>query len=55
MKNIPIIEVDILMALVTSSDNLQNVANSIFLKIKGKKIKNIAVSTSAYLEYDQFP
>ncbi len=48
----PIIEVDILIALVNSSDNLHNVADSIFLKIKEKRIKNISVATSAYLEYE---
>jgi hypothetical protein len=44
----PIIEVDMLIALVNSSDNLHNVADSIFLKIKEKRIKNISVATSAY-------
>lgn len=32
----PIIEVDLLIVLVNSSDNLHNVADTLFLKIKEK-------------------
>ncbi len=52
MREVPIIEVDMLIAFVNSSDNLHNVADRLFLKIKEKKITNTAVAASAYLEYE---
>jgi len=52
VREVPVIEVDMLIAFVNSSDKLHNVADQLFLKIKEKKIMNIAVAASAYLEYE---
>jgi predicted nucleic acid-binding protein len=52
VRKVPIIEVDMLIAFVNASDNLHNVADRLFLKIKEKNITNTAVATSAYLEYE---
>lgn len=52
MREVPVIEVDMLIAFVNYSDKLHSVADQLFLKIKEKKIMNIAVAASAYLEYE---
>ncbi|MBS7655804.1 type II toxin-antitoxin system VapC family toxin [Candidatus Bathyarchaeota archaeon] len=48
----PIIEVDMLIALVNALDKFHQVAANFFNKIAAGKIKHIKVSSAAYLEYE---
>ena len=48
----PVIELDMLIAFVNSSDRHHAAADNLFLKIKEGKIKDVSVASSAYLEYE---
>jgi len=48
----PVIELDMLIAYVNKADELHSVAVKIFNAIVNRKLKNIGVPSSAYLEYE---
>jgi len=48
----PAIELDMLIAYVNRADELHGVAVKIFNAIVNRKLKNIGVPSSAYLEYE---
>ncbi|MCS4540841.1 MAG: PIN domain-containing protein [Euryarchaeota archaeon] len=48
----PIVELDMLIAFVNALDRNHKVANTLFVKIKEKKVVGTKVATSAYLEYE---
>lgn len=48
----PIIELDMLIALVNKADKLHGVSKRLFQKISLGEISNVKVASSAYLEYE---
>jgi len=48
----PVIELDMLIAFVNRADKLHNVALKLFEKIVDGELNNVAVPTSAYMEYE---
>ncbi len=48
----PVIELDILIAFVNRIDKLHSTASKIFDSIASGRLSNIAVPTSAYVEYE---
>jgi len=50
-KDMPIVELDMLIAFVNPLDKHHAVASDLFLKIKNGRIKTVSAAASAYLEY----
>ncbi|HDJ89224.1 MAG TPA: type II toxin-antitoxin system VapC family toxin [Thermoprotei archaeon] len=48
----PVIELDMLIALVNKADKLHETSKKLFQKISSGKITNVKVTSSAYLEYE---
>jgi len=48
----PIIELDMLIALVNRRDKLHHIAKRLFEKISNESIKNVAIPASALIEYE---
>ncbi len=48
----PIIELDMLIAFVNKVDKLHSIAEKIFSKIISGNLNDVAVPTSAYMEYE---
>ncbi|MEE8400774.1 MAG: PIN domain-containing protein [Candidatus Hydrothermarchaeaceae archaeon] len=48
----PVIELDLLIAFVNSSDRHHQAADRIFRKIKEGDLKDVSAASSAYLEYE---
>jgi len=48
----PVIELDMLIALLNASDKLHQTASSLFEKIVSGEIRGVKVASSAYLEYE---
>ncbi|MHC1628370.1 MAG: type II toxin-antitoxin system VapC family toxin [Candidatus Nezhaarchaeales archaeon] len=48
----PIIELDVMIAFVNASDKLHSIATMIFNKIINGELRDIAIPTSAYMEYE---
>ena len=51
----PIIELDMLIALVNRRDKLHHIAKRLFEKISNESIKNVAIPASALMEYEIDP
>lgn len=48
----PVIELDLLIAFVNSSDRHHRAADRIFRKIRAGELKDVSAASSAYLEYE---
>lgn len=48
----PVIELDVLIAFVNKADKLHDVAVRILASVASGRLRNVAVPTSAYMEYE---